>query len=133
MPGLLHATANQTQQVIQSLAAVTSTTTATGVEITDYEGQVALLVLAPSITGTPSVVFTLEHSDVLGSGYVAVSTAAGAVASPAWTTGAIGNAYRVLLDTDALKRYVRTVCTVTGGTTPTVSGSVLITGVKKVQ
>lgn len=129
MPGLLHAVANQAQVVLQSLAAVTATNNGTGLDVSDYEGLLAYTAVAPTVTGTPSIVFTLETSDTLGSGYTAVT----GVASPAWTASGAANVYRAVVDRAALKRYVRSVMTLTGGTTPTVSGSALLVGCKKVQ
>ncbi len=104
---------------------LTSTDTGTGVDIKDYEGTLKV-VLASSAGGgtTPTMNAKIQDSadnstfaDVSGSVFAEVTDAADAHL-------AIG------LDTNAVRRYIRTVATITG-TSPTFDMSILAFGAKK--
>ena len=97
----------------------------TGVDITDYEGLIGVDMTACTVTGTPTTAtLTIETSDTLGSGYTAVGTAA-------TVTAGAGARNRQILDTNALKRYLRVTLAFVGGTAPTLTGVVNITACKK--
>ncbi|MCA9367638.1 hypothetical protein KC887_05275 [Candidatus Kaiserbacteria bacterium] len=98
----------------------------TGVDVTKYRTKdLAILVNAPVASASDTITFTVEHSDAASSGFGAV-TAADLVdrdGNPATFT-VVTDAIPVtevlfLRKTGNLKRYVRVVATVAGGTITT--------------
>lgn len=106
-------------------AARTSTGSATGVDLQQYDGDLVLLLDSAAGTGTtPTMVVSVEHSDSLGSGYTAISGAAFA------SVGTTASQQKLVISKDEAKRYVRVTYTL-GGTTPSFTFSVNAVGVKK--
>lgn len=91
-----------------AIAARTSTTNGSAVDLNPYDGNICLLfaTAAPSGTDTPTLTFTLEHSDTGSGSWSAVSGV-----SVAFT--AAGKTHAVV-NSDSLKRYVRAVATISG-------------------
>lgn len=123
MTALTNAVAMQTQVVLGNFAHAGATASATGVDITDYEGQVSVVVNQCYASGSPTTnTITVEHSDSLSSGYTTLNT----------TTNMVnGTPQRFTYDTNALKRYLRVTLTIAGGSTPYVEACAILTGVKK--
>ena len=106
-------------------AARTATGSATGVDLQQYDGDVVLILDSAAGTGSsPTLAVTVEHSDVLGSGYTAISGAAFTR-----VTGT-ASAQKLVISKDEAKRYVRVTYTI-GGSTPSFTFSVNGVGVKK--
>lgn len=93
-------------------AAPTATATGTGVDVSDYigNGKIVLDAALPAAGQTLDV--KLQHSDVLGSGYVDSGVAFAQV------TNGGGASYQTLdLSMDQFKKFVRTVATIAGSAT----------------
>lgn len=106
-------------------AARTATGNGTGVDMQTYDGDVVLVLDSAAGTGTtPTLAITVEHSDVSGSGYTAIS---GAAFTTVTTTA---SQQELVISKDEAKRYVRVTYTL-GGTTPSFTFSVNGLGVKK--
>jgi len=106
-------------------AARTATGNGTGVDMQAYDGDVVLVLDSAAGTGTtPTLAITVEHSDVSGSGYTAIS---GAAFTTVTTTA---SQQELVISKDEAKRYVRVTYTL-GGTTPSFTFSVNGLGVKK--
>jgi hypothetical protein len=123
---------NYQQTASMHNAAVTATSNSTGVDITDYDGLVEVSFAIPVLTGTPtSFDVAVQTSDVLGSGYVAATKVDGTTAAVTGITAATV-LQKLVLDTAALKKYVRLAFTMTGGTSPSAAVNANLRGMKKV-
>ena len=102
----------------------TSTVTATGFEIRPYAGIAQLILQSSAKTaGTaPTLDVTIEESDVLGSGYTAISGAVFAQVTTSDITEMIA------INTDELKPFIRVVGTIGGTSTPTFGFGVSMLG-----
>lgn len=110
---------------LHATAARTSTGSATGLDLQQYDGEVVLVLDSAAGTGTtPTLDVTIEHSDALGSGYTAIS---GAAFTRVTTTA---SQQKLVVSKDEAKRYVRVTYTI-GGSTPSFTFSVNGVGVKK--
>lgn len=106
-------------------AARTATGSGTGLDLQQYDGDIVLLLDSAAGTGTtPTLAVTVEHSDLLGSGYTAIT---GAAFTTVTTTA---SQQKLVISHDEAKRYVRVTYTL-GGTTPSFTFSVNAVGVKK--
>lgn len=106
----------------------TSTATGTGVDIHGYAGTAQFILTSSVATAgtTPTLNVTLEHSDVVGSGYAAISGAA----FTEITDGA--DATEMMeLNLDGLKPFVRAVGTIAGTNTPTFGFGVVMVAVRQ--
>ena len=91
-------------------AAYTTTTNGTGVDISQYSGQIAFVLEAAAGTGTsPTNAIKIQHSDD-NSTFVDAN-----IAFTGLTT--VASRQKVVAVGDNLKRYIRSVQTI-GGTTP---------------
>jgi hypothetical protein len=102
----------------------TSTLTATGVEVKDYDGPCHLILQSSAATAgtTPSLNVKLQHSDVVGSGYEDVSGVAFTEVTDADLTEML------TVQIGDLKRFVRVVGTIAGTETPTFGFGVVMVG-----
>jgi len=110
--------------VLKAVSAITTTTNGTGLDLNDYEGQVAFYLESSAGTGTsPTLDVKIQDSDD--------NTTFADVSSAAFTqvTGA-ASVQKLVLNSNNVKRYVRCVSTLTG-TTPSFITSVYGMGVKK--
>lgn len=101
---------------------VQANTNGTGVDLSDYTGN-ALFVLNSSVPegAAQTLDVKLQHSDVIGSGYVDAGIAFAQV------TTAGGASYQtVMASTDGLKKYVRAVGTVAGASVAVTYGVEII-------
>lgn len=106
-------------------AARTATGSGTGLDLQQYDGDIVLLLDSAAGTGTtPTLAVTVEHSDLLASGYTAIT---GAAFTTVTTTA---SQQKLVVSHDEAKRYVRVTYTL-GGTTPSFTFSVNAVGVKK--
>lgn len=129
MLALGNAVTQQTETQLHN-AAVTATANSTGVDISGMEGIIALSVRIPLVSGTaPTLSINVETSDALASGYAVATKVDGT--SAAFTQFTAAGAQRMLLDTNALKKYVRLAFTA-GGTTPSFATAAFVVGVNKV-
>lgn len=103
----------------------TSTLTATGVDVKDYDGTVQLILMSTAATaGTnPTLNVKIQESDAVGSGYEDVSGAAFAE-----VTDAADVTEMISLKIGELKRYIRVVGTIAGTSTPTFAFGVCMVG-----
>lgn len=116
---------NQTA-IIAPVAAITSTAGLTAVDVTEFEGEVDILLHHAAATGssTPTITPKLQHSvdgstnwaDVTGGAFTAITGAAGL--------------QRKRLKVDSLRKFVRLYNTASGTTPSAVLGCVLV-GSKK--
>ncbi len=103
-------------------AGVSTSQNGTGVDIGDYEGPILVVVDGPVASASDTVTFTVEHSESSGSGYTAVSASAlvdpstGDADTFTQITDAVAVFETLALKREALKRYVRIVATLAGGT-----------------
>jgi len=84
------------------------------IDLLDYEGDIVFLVSATALGASKTITVSVEESDASGSGFAAISTAGGGALS------VVGTANTALYTTlqrnsDNLKRYVRVVTAVSGG------------------
>lgn len=86
--------------------AITTPVSATGVAQTGY--QYGLLVVNAAVLATAGLVAHLEHSDVVGSGYTAITGATMTLSATGWYFGQ--------LNLDTVKKFVRVVLTGSGAT-----------------
>ena len=105
-------------------AARNATANGTGIDLQGYEGALAVVCVGALTDGTHT--FSLEHSDVLGSGYTAVTAVdmlgsfVAGTASSIQSVGYIG-----------MKRYLRVVQTVAGATTGAVTCASIARGMER--
>jgi hypothetical protein len=126
MTALVNAVQNQAQiSLLDPINKTATYQTANGVDISDYEGQIAVTTHVGVVAGTGTLIVTVETSDssTFATGNVTVATFA--------TITATSNHQRVFIDTNACKRYLRVVGTISGITGAVVGH--LLTGVKQVQ
>lgn len=110
------------------VASVAATGNGTGVDLLGYEGEILVTLDCANVDGTnPTMDVTLEHSDVLGSGYAAIS---GAAFTQVTT---VASAQKMSLNKNELKRYLRAVKTLGGTMSPHFYVSVKAVGMKKYQ
>lgn len=103
----------------------TSTLTATGVDVKDYDGTVQVILMSTAATAgtTPALNVKIQHSDDSGSNYTDVSGATFAEVTDA------GDVTQMIpLKVGELKRYIRVVGTITGTSTPTFAFGVCMVG-----
>lgn len=106
-------------------AARTETANGIAIDLNDYDGPLVVLAASALGTGTtPTLAITLEDSDD-NSTFGAVTEYTSVA-----VTDAAAVANKQVIDTSALKRYVRAVVTI-GGDTPSFACAVLAFGVKK--
>lgn len=108
-------------------AARTSTSSGTGVDLQQYDGDVVLILdSAAAGAGTnPTLDVTVEHSDASGSGYTAITGAAFTQVTNA------ASQQKLVISRDDAKRYVRVTYTIGGTNSPSFTFSVTGVGVKK--
>lgn len=124
-PSLVNAVQNQAQVSLLDPINKTATYQTTALDISDYEGQVAVTTHVGVVGGTGTLIVTVETSDDSGfaSGVSTVATFT--------TITASSKHERKFVDTNACKRYLRVVGTISGITGVVVGH--LLTGVKQVQ
>jgi len=123
---------NVMTQVIETTiqnASITVTANSTGLDITDFEGIIAVSVRVANVTGTPTDDITVKTSATLGGTYVAVNKTDGTNA--AFTQFTAAGAQRILLDCNAMNKFIRLEHVVAGGT-PVLNLTGFVSGVKKV-
>jgi hypothetical protein len=115
---------------LKDIAVLTATASGSGVDITDYEGALALTQMVGTVSGTtPTLDGKIETSDASGSGYATAKNVAAADALFAQVT-ASNNTQTVFLDCDAQKKFLRYTATI-AGTTPSFAVGCLLSGAKK--
>ena len=111
---------------ILALAAATSissTTTSTGVDVSDFTGNGKLMLDAAALTGTtPTLDVKIQHSDTLGGTYTDTGVAFTQVAG-------VASNQQQDVSLDQFKKFVRVVSTL-GGTTPVSVRGVYLIGNK---
>lgn len=109
---------------LSAIAARTSTVTATGVDVTDYEGVVVIDQLVGTVSGTtPTLNGKIQDS--------ADNSAWADVTGATFTQVTASDSYQTItLDLDKTRRYVRYVGTI-AGTTPSFTMGVFLRGAKK--
>ena len=128
MVAIANAPASQEHTLLE-LGTRTATGNSTGIDISDYEGLVEIKIGFAVVSGTtPSDTITIETSAVIGSGYAAATTPAGAAAAFAAQTAT--GIQRLVMDCNGLKQFVR-LAHVISGTTPSFGFTATITGCKK--
>ena len=95
--------------LLANAAARAATATGTGVDISGARGQILVLMDAAAASTGDTLDVTLEESDVVGSGYTAVS--GGAFAQ---VTSAAASKQTIALQADSLKPFLRAVATIAG-------------------
>jgi hypothetical protein len=120
--------ATDANSVLVSLGTVTASGTATALDLktgTPRRGLKAKVLYSGGTAtgGTATVTYTIEHSTDNSTFYLAASGAADAIALT--SAGGIAGEFHIPFETS--KRYVRTVWTVTGGTSPSIIHQVDIT------
>lgn len=108
-------------------AARTATVSGTGVDLRQFDGDVALILdAAAASAGTnPTLDVTVEHSDSSGSGYTAISGAA-------FTRVTDTASQQILvISKDEARRFVRVTATIGGTNSPSFTFSVNGVGVRK--
>lgn len=113
---------------LSAVAQSTSTRTATGVDIRNYDGPINITLASSAATaGTnPTLDVKIQHSDASGSGYADVSGA-----TFTQVTDASDLTEMLTLQCSDLKRYVRVVGTIGGTSTPTFQFGVVAHARKK--
>lgn len=106
-------------------AAVTTTANQTGVDISTYVGEVAVILTSAAGTGTtPTLDVKLQESDAVGGTYTDIS---GAAFTQVTTAASV---QKINVQVDGLKQFVRVVDTVSG-TTPSFTRGVALVGLKQ--
>jgi len=129
MSALTRAITEQTVTQLGFSVAQAATFSTTPVDISDYEGLVAIHQIVTAATGAQTLAGIIQTSDDVN--FVTGVVQLGA-AFPTFTASALGAQNRILVDTNAAKRYVRYNGTV-AGSTPSFTACILLTGSKKVQ
>lgn len=107
---------NLTQITLQPMADITSTTTGTGVNVQEYVGEAVFLVAAKNVAGTnPTLDVKLQESDD-DSTYTDVTGGAFTQVTEAGTKAA--KQYKLNINIDGAKKYIRTVATIGGTSSP---------------
>lgn len=103
----------------------TSTLTATGVDVKDYDGTVQVVLMSTAATAgtTPALNVKIQHSDESGANYTDVTGATFAEVTDAGDVTEM-----ISLKIGELKRYIRVVGTITGTSTPTFAFGVCMVG-----
>ena len=105
----------------------TATATGTGIDITDYVGELAVILDSAAGTGTaPTLDVKLQDSDAVGGTYADI---AGATFTQVITAA---GAQKIAVKVDAINKFIRAVGTI-GGTGPSFAFSVKAVGVKQVR
>ncbi len=112
-----------THSAHSNIAARTSTVTATGVDVSDYIGSIAIVQDVGTVSGTTPTLDGKLQDSADDSSYADVSGAS-------FTQVTASNSKQVIhVDTRALRKYVRYVGTI-DGTTPSFAMGVSIIGLK---
>lgn len=128
---LLQAVALQ-QTISLHNAAVTATANSTGQDITNFDGLIEVSHSGALVSGTtPTLDVTVQTSDVVGSGYVTAVKVDGTNAVFSQKTAAFA-LEKMVLDTAALKKFIR-LAFVVSGTTPSFAYNANVRGSNKVQ
>lgn len=116
-----------TTAALVSSAAIAATASQTGVDISDYAGNLLVVAnIGAATAGTnPTMNVKIETSDSSGSGYSDVS---GAAFTEVTTVAGVQT---MSLETRGLKKYIRTTTTLGGTSSPSFPVSVTFTGYKK--
>jgi len=112
---------------VLAIAALTETTTGTGIDIAAYDGTGMFILHSAAGTGTtPTMNVKLQHCDTVDGTYADIT---GATFTEVDDTegGAIEAIY---VDLSAAKRYIRAVATI-AGTTPSFTCGVTFAGIAK--
>lgn len=113
-----------TNSLVAQTGAAAATVNGVGIDTSGLD-MVWVHVNAPVATTADTITFTVEHSESLSTGYTAVAAATlvsqstGAAATFTVVTDAVAVDQTLQLIKDVLKRYVRIVATVAGGTITT--------------
>lgn len=106
-------------------AAVTATANQTGVDISTYVGELAVILTSAAGTGTtPTLDVKLQESDAVGGTYTDIS---GAAFTQVTTAASV---QKINVQVDGLKQFVRVVDTVSG-TSPSFTRGVALVGLKQ--
>lgn len=105
----------------------TSTLTATGVDVSDFDGpvQVILHTSAATVGTDPTLNVKIQESDTVGSGYTDVTGA-----TFAEVTDAADSTEMIAFQIGARKKFLRVVGTIGGTSTPTFGFGVVMIGHK---
>jgi hypothetical protein len=106
---------------------VAATGADTGLDMAEYLGTLKVMLSARDASGSsPTLAVKLQESDSVGSGYTDVT-------SGAFTQVTTADSFQELvIDTRAIKRYLRAFWTVGGSSTPKFLASVVGVGAKRV-
>lgn len=123
MTALANALTQYATATLAPPAVQTSTFTSSALDILDYEGQFAVHQIVGTVTAG-SLAGKIQHCDTSGGSYVDVPNAA-------FTTVSVStDIQKLLVDTNACKRFIKYVGTITG---TSVAFSVMFEGMKKVR
>lgn len=128
MIALQNAITQMAETTIQN-ASLTVTANSTGLDVSDYEGVIAVSLRVASITGTPTLDTAVKHSATSGGSYAQAVKTDGTNAI--FTQFAAAGGQRILIDTNGILGFLRLEHTVGGGS-PVLNVTAFVTGVKKV-
>lgn len=128
MPALVNAVRSQT--VALGTAAVVNTgLTSSAINITDYEGIIAITEVTGTVAGSGVISTALQFSATSGGSYAGKATYGNADFTA--SKGTSGTVETIYVDTNAVPGWMKIVTTLVSGTS--VNTAHIITGVKKVQ
>jgi len=125
---LNNAVTQMVETTIQN-ASLTTTANSTGLDISAYEGIIAVSLRVASITGTPTLDTTVKSSLTSGGSYATCPKVDGTNA--VFTQFTAAGSQRILIDTNAINGFIRLEHTVAGGS-PVLNVTAFVTGVLKV-
>ena len=132
MPALINAVQVFARATLHQSAerAVTATVSSASLDISDYEGQIAITEVLTSATGVTTCITTIESSDDTSFGGGANPTVVHATFATYTSSDLKRVAYKIV-DTNACHRFLRATLTISA--TSAISAAIVLTGMKKVQ
>lgn len=125
MPALVNAVRNQSVINGAVPVVISSTQTSGAIDISAYEGQIAITQTTGAVAGAGTLTTTLTFSTATGGSYAAITGVAAFTA----TTGAT-TVETIFVDTNAVPGFMKILSTLAG---TSVAAAYVVTGVKKVQ
>lgn len=123
-------------QVLQTIdlmpmQSVTATGNETGVDVTQFTGEIAVMLASKATAGTtPTLDVKLQESDTLGGTYTDI---AGAVFTQVTNAGSSAPVLqKIAVKVDSVKNFIRAVRTV-GGTSPAFMTTCVAVGIRQIR
>lgn len=123
-------------QILQTIdlipmQSVTATGNGTGVDVTQFTGEIAVLLACKATAGTtPTLDVKLQDSDTLGGTYADISGATFTQVTDAGSSAAV--LLKIAVKVDSAKNFIRAVRTA-GGTSPAFMTTCVAVGLKQVR